>query len=106
MTISIWVIKLPLSILGDFPLPLSSHHRHFACALLPSLANPPQLRKYFGIYALITAALLIIPQTSKKAMRLAFGFTVLSLYSAWVNGWPMMAQFMVLGAEMVGLLTS
>lgn len=63
------------------------------------------LRKYFGIYALITAGLLIVPQTSRKAMRLALGFTSLVTYAAWVNGWELMPEMVVLGTQILALST-
>ena len=56
------------------------------------------------MYALITAALLIIPQTSRKAMRLALGFTSLVTYAAWVNGWELLPEVVVLGGQVLGLL--
>lgn len=64
-----------------------------------------QIRHYFGIYAIITALLLVIPQTSRKALRLACGFTCLALYSAWYNGFAMFPQAVALVVQVVGLLT-
>lgn len=56
------------------------------------------------MYALITAGLLIVPQTSRKAMRLALGFTSLVTYAAWVNGWELLPEFVVLGGQVLGLI--
>lgn len=69
-------------------------------------AETPQIRNYFGIYALVTAALLVVPQTSRKALRLACGFTCLNLYSAWYNGYPIVPQAVVLVVQVVGLIMS
>lgn len=39
-------------------------------------------------------------------MRLAVGFTCLGLYSAWYNGWPLGPHYMILGAQVIGLVTN
>jgi len=65
-----------------------------------------QLRMIFGLSAITVALLLIIPRTSRIAMRLAVGFTCLGAYSAWYRGGPMGPHWTILGVQVVGLLTN